>query len=230
MMFLNRPGDLTLDLADGLNYFFPRRPFALDTVSCIGWGLEHQMPPGKVFLDIGANIGTWTLPYARSRKPSRVHSWEPQRSTRDCLLAGVYTNGLSDIVEVHPEALGSREQVGMSALHVFTDEGGASSLIQDVGFHWPWTREEMVEVRTLDGYGFTDVGLVKVDVEGNELEVLRGGVGTLEGSDWPPVFFEAWQHDWYKEQKQALFDFITGLGYSIHPLNELPEDFLAVRS
>ena len=228
-MFLNRPNELSLDLSRQLNYFFPRAPFPLDTVSCIQWGLEYQLPYGKVFLDIGANLGTWTLPYAYSGKPSHVHAWEPQRSTRNCILAGVYANGLDRVITVHPEALGSAEQVGLRPLNVFTEEGGASSLIKDLGFQWSWIREEPVEVRTLDSYKLINVGLVKIDVEGNELNVLKGGRETLEANHWPPVFFEAWAHDWYKEQKHALFDYWAGLGYGVHPLIGLPEDFLAVR-
>jgi FkbM family methyltransferase len=235
-MFAHKPNRLTLDLGgDGLTYFFPRAPFDNSSPS-IPWCLEHQMPEDGMFLDIGANLGSWTLPFAASGKCSHVVAWEPQRGTRECLLAGVAVNGLTDKVTVFKEALGNAGQDGIQSLHIFTPEGGASSLLKDVGpggpaGPWPWTSEERVYVRTLDSYdlGLHNIGFIKLDVEGNELAVLQGAVETLKGSGLPPIFFEAWSWNWYAEQKAKLFAFIESLGYGVHPIIGSTDDFLAVR-
>ena len=73
----------------------------------------------------------------------------------------------------------------------------------------------------LDDIGFEDVKLIKIDVEGHELEVLQGGVETLKANNYPPIIFEAWTwKPWYQEKRKALFDYLKGLGYHIQELGE----------
>ena len=57
--------------------------------------------------------------------------------------------------------------------------------------------------------------LIKIDVEGLELSVLRGGGNFLNKHNYPPLLFEAWNFDWFREGKEQLFSYITELGYVI---------------
>jgi hypothetical protein len=73
----------------------------------------------------------------------------------------------------------------------------------------------------LDLLTFSDVKLIKIDVEGHELEVLQGGVETIKANNYPPIIFEAWaQKPWYQKKRKALFDYIEGLGYRIQELGQ----------
>ena len=232
-MFVQKRGCMMLDLGGELAYFYPGHPFDNQNGSIL-WCLETQLPAGKNFLDIGANVGSWTIPYAASEKCAHVYAWEPQVGTRECTLAGLAVNGLTRKATVFAEALGEPEQRGEMDLNIFTEEGGASSLHRDVGpggpaGTWAWTRVEKVPVKCLDDYGLTNVGFIKLDVESNELEVLRGAVETLKVNSYPPIFFEAWDWPWYLKKKAALFAFIESLGYRIHPIIGCTADFLAVR-
>jgi hypothetical protein len=74
---------------------------------------------------------------------------------------------------------------------------------------------------TLDSIGFEDVRLLKIDVEGHELEVLKGGIETLKANNYPPIIFEAWTwKPWYQEKRTALFDYLKGHGYNIIELGQ----------
>jgi hypothetical protein len=57
--------------------------------------------------------------------------------------------------------------------------------------------------------------LIKIDVEGLELNVLKGAESFLESSCYPPILFEAWDFDWFREDKQRLLNFLSYLGYKV---------------
>jgi hypothetical protein len=73
----------------------------------------------------------------------------------------------------------------------------------------------------LDLLAFSDVKLIKIDVEGHELEVLRGGIETIKANNYPPIIFEAWTwKPWYQEKRTALFEYLKGHGYEIKELGQ----------
>jgi hypothetical protein len=74
-------------------------------------------------------------------------------------------------------------------------------------------------MKTLDSFGLTNIGFIKIDVEGHEECVLRGAVKTLEANGWPKILFESWPERCSdvpaKEIRKSLFDFLGSLGYKI---------------
>ncbi|HEV2927277.1 MAG TPA: FkbM family methyltransferase, partial [Propionibacteriaceae bacterium] len=67
-------------------------------------------------------------------------------------------------------------------------------------------------VRTLDSFDFRDVALLKIDVEGMEQAVIRGGLDTIARSR-PVIYAEAWD-DSYRDATGALLE---PLGYRLGP-------------
>ena len=155
----------------------------------------------KVFLDIGAHSGTYTISLAAYSK--QVYSFEPRRMTYYALCGSVALSGLEN-VECLKYGLGSSDQVGAQTLKIVSNDGGGSSLHSTEGI----LREESIRVRTLDSFAITDVGFIKMDVEDNELYVLRGAKQTIEVSNYPPILFES------NHENRVLFAYIAEeLGY-----------------
>lgn len=129
--------------------------------------------PGDTVLDVGANIGTFSLPLARAG--FGVVAVEPASDTGERLRRHITMNGLTDQVHVEQLALGT--SAGSVHLRV-----GQSS---DVGLRTTTGTSDIIEtVSTQRGDQLvSDLGirpaLVKVDVEGGELDVVRGLTSTL---------------------------------------------------
>jgi len=63
------------------------------------------------------------------------------------------------------------------------------------------------------------VNFIKIDVEGMELQVIKGAKQLLENSHFPTVLLEAWDAHWFKDQREELISFLEGLGYQLFFLN-----------
>ena len=135
--------------------------------------LKQRVRPGMHCWDIGANIGYYTCLLACLAGPAgRVVAFEPASATRARLEENVALNGLGN-VRVRPWAVGAAE--GRARIHYSSAglfEGTASLRTDDVR-----SDGEDVEVRTLDAL-VAELGapqFLKIDVEGAQLDVWRGG-------------------------------------------------------
>lgn len=125
--------------------------------------------PGQRFIDVGAHAGVVSCVVGRALQPGgSVIAIEPDPRNRDLLTRNVARIGLVDAVTVVDAAVAARPGRARLALH---DNSDASRLIRG------WSRRTMeVTVVTLEeicaAHGQPD--LIKVDVEGGELDVLAG--------------------------------------------------------
>ena len=171
--------------------------------------------PGHTFIDVGAHIGTWTQHLAQKCKG--VHAFEPQRSSFERLREGVRLAEIPNVT-CHDVALGARGELD---LHLVSNDGGGSTLRHRSELP-PVMSIERVKVAQLDDFTFENVGLIKIDVEGYELDVLRGAVKTL-AEHHPHLLIEAWTHDWYDCQRAELIGFVENLGYRVKSVKDCPE-------
>jgi FkbM family methyltransferase len=182
--------------------------------------------PDGVVLDIGANLGTFCVPLAKKVTKHTYHAFEPQRIVYYQLCANTFINGL-DNVHCHNFGLSNKEERFVFAMPDYTAETniGAFSIDKDVRENeYECTTEgkkEPMVVFTLDSGAHKNVRLIKVDVEGHELEVLKGGIKTIKANNYPPIIFEAWTwKPWYQEKRTALFEYLQGHGYEITELGQ----------
>ncbi len=148
--------------------------------------LAGALRPGMVVLDIGAHVGYYTLVAAQAVGPSgKVHAFEPCAETLSLLRTNVRVNGFAN-VEIHPFAAGSADS--KRTFHV-TGSSDSHGL-----FPHPLTETvRTTEVRTVRVAQVVPgpVDLVKIDVEGAELEALEGMGDLLSGQD-PMVLIVEW--------------------------------------
>ena len=116
--------------------------------------------------------------------------------------------------------LGDEEQEGSMTLHIVSNDGGGSSVVPETD---TFLDTEEIQIKTLDSMNLENIGFIKMDVENNEENVLRGGFETLKKSNFPSIMFEC--ND--REQHSSLFEFLENLGYKIVTLMGARNMFLA---
>lgn len=142
--------------------------------------------PGSALLDIGANLGYYSLRFSNYFRKSKIHAFEPNPRMRALFSKSAFLNGFSEIITIHPYAVSDKE--GVLFLAVPEDHAGGASLTES-GDNANCVN---VDIKNLDSYfdpTFT-CGLVKLDVEGHELQALRGMQSILERSNQCALIFE----------------------------------------
>jgi FkbM family methyltransferase len=179
---------------------------------------KHQ---DGVVLDIGANLGSFTIPLAKTNPRFTFHSFEVQRVIYYQLCANTFINGL-DNVHCHHFGLSDKRDRFEIVVPDYINETniGAFSVDEetrknDYECKTEGAKETMV-VFPLDDGQHTNVRLMKIDVEGHELEVLKGAKKTIKNSNYPPIIFEAWTwKPWFEPKRKELFDYLKNMGYEI---------------
>lgn len=161
------------------------------------------LKPGMTVVEAGANVGVHTLAIARQVGPKgRVLAFEPQRSVFQMLGANLALNGLEQ-VEPHWAAVGSSDGV-ITVPRLDTTHrqnfGGLSLGAAQQG--------DSVRLVRLDSLGLPACHLIKADVEGMEVEVLRGATETIRRFT-PLIYAENDRQD----RSPALIEQLQAFGY-----------------
>ena len=207
-----------------LRWLAPRAWFLEDEVA----GVAALVHPGATCLDVGAEYGLYTWTFAHLAGPSgAVHSVEPLPGAARVLAVGARLLG-ARTVHRHRTALGARSGRATMSLPVrarlpvhgraFLTEG-ADGLGPNTEF--PGQHEVPVGVTTVDelvsAEGLARVDVVKADVEGAELAVLRGAAAVLE-RDHPVLLLEVEARHLakYGATPEELLAHLAALGYAAH--------------
>jgi FkbM family methyltransferase len=176
---------LQLDITDPTGrypYFYgsPYEPGVTDAVAT-------ALRPGDVFVDVGANIGYFTvLAAAIVGDRGRVIAFEPHEGAREALEETIQRNGALPTVEVVPVALADAD--GEAALFIedaITAHSTIEPTLSPMRHVADFRPSATVRVTTLDGWMRANpavgrrVRCVKIDVEGAEARVLAGMAETL---------------------------------------------------
>lgn len=220
LFFINKSKSYILPFTN-LDYY---NSYGLFENGLITWCRQFCSNQG-VFLDIGAHTGTYSISLADSCK--KVYAFEPQLMTYYALCGSVALSNLYNI-KCLPLALGSSHQVGKISLNIRSNDGGGSSVCQlnpseIIG-------KEEIDIQTLDTFWTNideSISFIKLDVEYNELNVLRGGINTLIKNNYPTILFEVNQDD---INKNDLITFLEQtLNYNVVIVNGTSNMFLAVK-
>lgn len=133
---------------------------------------------------IGGHYGEELREYVNNGV-KKIVVFEPLLSNFEVLERNVY--GLNADIEGHQVALGPEEKE--VEMYVSSNGGLSSSLLRPKKHLTQYTditfeQKEMVEVKTLDSYEFKEYNFINMDVQGYELEVLKGATETLKHIDY----------------------------------------------
>jgi FkbM family methyltransferase len=146
--------------------------------------LLSLLRPGDTVLDVGAHIGTFSVPMAWRVAPhGRVYAFEPAPQTFEILRRNIAANNCSELIRPSPVAVSDRQAThrlctlggNTGATYLAPADGSSPAVALD-----QWVIAEGVE-RT--------IACIKIDAEGMELKVLRGAE-RLIACDRPLLFVE----------------------------------------
>jgi FkbM family methyltransferase len=191
-----------------------------------GW-LHDVLGPGQVFVDVGANIGYFTLLGARLvGRAGRVVAVEAHAGLFELLRRNVVMNGHRDVVTLSPRAAWSES--ARLKFHQRVNYAANSSLgavatndLTDLG-----DSEEVVEVEAapMDEIlaGVERVDVMKVDVEGAEVHAFAGLRRTISANPDITIIFE-WSPEQLRQvgsEPAQLVELLTGYGLAFRLLEE----------
>jgi FkbM family methyltransferase len=148
----------------------------------------------KVFFDIGANIGVYSLYYAMLYK-NKVFAFEPQYKNNAILEKNIQINKLENFISIIPNPIYSKNKLNF----LFSDEdnlsGSASTtFIKKENIKSHKQKKRLVLSFTIDFLVekllIPKPNLIKIDVDGNEHEIIKGAIKTINSSNCKSVLIE----------------------------------------
>ena len=175
----------------------------------------------KCVVDVGAHVGISSLHWAEFFDD--VQAFEPNIYNRECLILN--TLQYAHKIHVYHNAL-SNTTAQMEAVYRSSKNSGSFQLINPM-YKKTKSIRFPVEVRPLDTFSFKGVGLIKIDVEGWELEVLEGAVKIIE-RDSPVLLLEYGGEvkTIKKVDSAALLAFMNHYGYELVATHESDSIFV----
>ncbi|MBL8225713.1 MAG: FkbM family methyltransferase [Chromatiales bacterium] len=163
-------------------HLYKYRRYETEVTRCLLQTVRLQ--PGDVVLDVGANIGWYSLVLGRAAPPGvDILAFEPDQDNFALLRANLAANGVANVTPV-PAAAGPEERRerlyrydhGNAGRHsLLPIHGGAAVDVDTVRLDDEWDRR---------GFGDRPLRLIKIDVEGYELAALRGAPRLLGRCQW----------------------------------------------
>ena len=165
-----------------------------------------------VFVDIGANVGRYTILQGRKLKKGRVVAIEPAPIDFKILNKNIKLNHLKNVTSVK---VACSDKKGKADFWLGAEGNGTAHSLTEIK-----DRSKKISVKTdtldnvMEELNIEKVDLIKIDVEGAEPSIFRGASKTLENH--PTIIFEAINEEKLNECKKELLKF----GYSIKRLSE----------
>ena len=168
-----------------------------------------------IIFDIGANIGTFTTWMAKAFPEGKVYCFEPQREVFKMLCGNASINNLYNVYPYNVALGKENNKIEFEEPNYFQkNDFGTFSLVEDV-ITEKTNNKIVVQVNTLDWfleyYNIPKVHLLKIDVEGMDIDVLMGATKTIQ-KHFPIIFIE--HSDNRKSVLNELKQFLDQFEYS----------------
>ncbi len=153
--------------------------------------------PGKIFWDIGANVGLFSIYYAKQNTMNKVISFEPSVFNLEILARNINLNNLSNNISIFPLPLNKKSEINYFNMNN-SDYGGALSGFgvdydenfqkRDINFRYSTfgiSLDNLIEIYNLDCPNF-----IKIDVDGIEELILEGSKKIFNNFNLDSVLIE----------------------------------------
>jgi len=187
--------------------------------------VKDSVNKGDIVIDIGANIGYYTLMFAKLvGDTGKIYAFEPDPKNFSILEKNIQVNGYNNII-LEKKAVSNK--LGKSTFYVSENSAGSS-------MHKPnnyAVNEIYVDLITLDNYfevNSITPDFIKIDIEGYELNALKGMESILQSSDKTKIMIE-YNPLTKKEFNSDPMDnltFLSELGFKFKDLNSSVQTFL----
>lgn len=185
--------------------------------------LLHFLRKEDTFFDIGANVGSYTL-LASGYIGTKSVTFEPVPNTFEILSANVTLNQLANKVILHNKAIGSNKGYIKftsnldTVNHVLANEENQDNAVE-------------VELATLDEFSYMNPSLIKIDVEGFETEVIKGGEKMLAQQTLKAIIIELnGSGGRYGYDEEHIHNTLISFGFSAHAYDPLSRTFTSQNS
>lgn len=199
--------------------------------------IEHSYIPNTNIIDIGAHIGTFSLMASKYiSDKSHIYSFEPVYS--EILTMNINENNLTDKVKIFPIGLSNKQEKLESGLIDFSIDGNYGYTRIDTLKEANELSKYIINVEKFDDLNIDNISFMKIDVEGNERNVLEGACNSIV-KNTPTILIEIWCtsensikriNNVNKDVKKefSCFEFLFNLGYICIPVSPQTDDFLFI--
>lgn len=168
-----------------------------------------------VFLDVGANVGVFSL-YAAAHRRCDVFAFEPESQNFACLNKNIFLNSLSR--KIHPFNVGLDESTSVSEIYLEKFQSGGANHSVGAAINVKGEQYSATYSQTVLAYSFDTFREqfnlpiphhIKIDVDGNEGKVLRGMRETIHTHQVRSICIEL------RESDVSSIEFIRGAGFEV---------------
>lgn len=182
----------------------------------------RSLSSGDIYWDVGANIGLHTIFPAKKVNSGTVLAFEPHPSNSSRLKKNIDINDL-DNIDVMDVALSDADSSMELKLEDPDPGAGGNTLKSENRSGGLFQDSDTISVNCISGDGLIDAGhkipeTIKIDVEGAEMEVIKGMEGILSNDKCTNVFCEVHRH--YSVSKEEYQNRMKQFGFDSEVINE----------
>ena len=149
----------------------------------------------EIIIDVGANVGDTSIYWAKLYG-AKVLAFEPLSESYEIIRANISLNILDDFITPYNLALDDGTDISF-------DIGGYMMNYSINSF-------KKIKTERLDNFNFNNISMIKIDVEGFELHVLRGAIESIKRNK-PRIIIETYS----KELRKGTNEILSSVGYSL---------------
>lgn len=176
-----------------------------------------NLKAGDIFYDVGANYGFYTFLADEFITKGEIHAFEPQEDVFSYLKKNTET-----LKNCFVNKVALSDKIGQIYLYAALNYSGGNTIVSDIAKEqFAGTEKSEILATTLDEYAkqHKKPTMIKIDVEGAEHQVLKGGINTLS-QESPIIAMEIWRDGKGHELSEQAIAILDKLGYKAYKIKD----------